>query len=110
MCSVVTQRELVSVRAVDRFSDLISPLNDRRHKLATREGLVMCVGGCVRVYARERVCVCVCVCACVRACVCVCMCICLYVIASVPHNVYKRIIYVLARLPYYVYVGHYCLS
>ena len=36
------------VSAVDRFSGLISPLNDRRPKLATRDGLVI---------PRARVCV-----------------------------------------------------
>ena len=33
-----------------------------------------------------------------------------YVVASVPHDMYKRIIYVLARSPYYLYVRHYLLS
>ena len=34
-------REGGSLSAVNRFSDLISPLNDRRQKSATRDGLVI---------------------------------------------------------------------
>ena len=37
--------------AVDRFSDLILPLNDRRQKSATRDGLVMRVRRWVRACA-----------------------------------------------------------